>query len=30
MVIKIGLDNVIYGDTDSVKFIGEEGLKIIE
>ena len=27
---KIGLDKVVYGDTDSVKFIGDEGIKIIE
>lgn len=27
---KIGFDNVVYGDTDSVKFIGDEGIKIIE
>ena len=27
---KIGFDNVIYGDTDSVTFIGEEGIKVIE
>ena len=27
---KIGFDNVIYGDTDSITFIGEEGVKIIE
>lgn len=26
----IGLENVVYGDTDSVKFIGEEGIKVIE
>lgn len=30
MITKIGLDKVIYGDTDSVKFLGEEGIKIIE
>ena len=30
MIIKIGFDNVVYGDTDSVKFINEEGLKVIE
>ena len=27
---KIGFDKVVYGDTDSVKFIGNEGIKIIE
>ena len=27
---KIGFDKVVYGDTDSVKFIGDEGIKIIE
>lgn len=27
---KIGFENVIYGDTDSVKFVGKEGIKIIE
>ena len=27
---KIGFENVVYGDTDSVKFIGDEGIKIIE
>lgn len=27
---KVGFENVIYGDTDSIKFIGEEGIKIIE
>ena len=30
VLLKIGLDKVIYGDTDSVKFIGNEGIKIIE
>lgn len=30
LILKIGLDNVIYADTDSVKFIGEEGIKVIE
>lgn len=30
MIYKIGIDNVVYGDTDSVKFTGEEGFKIIE
>ena len=30
MIVKIGLDKVIYGDTDSVKFIGEEGIEIIK
>lgn len=30
MVYKIGFEKVIYGDTDSVKFIGEEGIKIVE
>ena len=30
MLDKIGFDNVIYGDTDSVKFTGEEGVKLIE
>lgn len=30
VLYKIGFENVIYGDTDSVKFIGKEGIKIIE
>lgn len=30
MITKIGLDKVIYGDTDSVKFIGEEGISVIK
>lgn len=30
MINRIGLDKVVYGDTDSVKFIGEEGIKEIE
>lgn len=30
MIEKIGFNKVIYGDTDSVKFYGEEGIKIIE
>lgn len=30
LVLKIGLDKVVYCDTDCVKFIGENGLKIIE
>ena len=30
MIIDIGLDKVIYGDTDSVKFIGEEGLEVVK
>ena len=27
---RIGLENVVYGDTDSVKFIGFEGLNVIK
>lgn len=27
---KIGFDKVVYGDTDSVKFIGDEGIEIIK
>lgn len=27
---KIGWDNMIYGDTDSVYFVGEEGHKVVE
>lgn len=30
MILAIGKDNVVYGDTDSVKFVGEKGVKIIE
>lgn len=30
VVDKIGIDKVIYGDTDSVKFIGDEGINIIK
>lgn len=30
MVNRIGFDKVIYGDTDSVKFVGEEGIEIIK
>ena len=30
MINRIGLDKVVYGDTDSVKFVGEEGVKEIE
>lgn len=30
MILDIGLENVIYGDTDSVKFIGEKGLEVIK
>lgn len=30
VVDKIGIDKVVYGDTDSVKFIGDEGIKVIE
>lgn len=30
MIDRVGFDKVVYGDTDSVKFIGDEGIKIIE
>lgn len=30
MILDIGIENVVYGDTDCVKFIGEEGIGIIE
>lgn len=30
VVNKLGFDNVVYGDTDSVWFINEEGINIIE
>ena len=30
IINRIGVDKVLYGDTDSVKFIGEEGIKQIE
>lgn len=30
LIFKIGIDKVIYADTDSVKFIGEEGLEIMK
>ena len=30
MILKIGVNKVIYADTDCVKFIGDEGIKIIE
>lgn len=30
IINRIGIDNVLYGDTDSVKFIGEEGVRVIE
>lgn len=30
IILKIGLDNVVYGDTDCVKFIGDEGIEIIK
>lgn len=30
IINRIGLDKVVYGDTDSVKFIGDEGIKEIE
>ena len=30
MIYNIGFDNVVYGDTDSVKFFGDEGIRIIE
>ena len=30
VLTKIGFDNIIYGDTDSITFIGEENIKIIE
>lgn len=30
MMDKIGFKNVVYGDTDCVKFLGEEGNKIME
>ena len=30
VLLKIGLENVVYGDTDSVKFLGLDGIKVIE
>lgn len=30
IINRIGIDNVLYGDTDSVKFIGKEGIQVIE
>lgn len=30
VLLKIGLENVVYGDTDSVKFLGFEGIEIIK
>lgn len=30
MIKDIGFENVVYGDTDCVKFVGEEGIKVIE
>ena len=30
MILRIGVDKVIYADTDCVKFIGEEGIQVIE
>lgn len=30
LVLKIGMDNVVYCDTDCVKFIGEKGLEVIK
>lgn len=30
MILDIGIDNVVYGDTDCVKFIGEDGVKVVE
>jgi hypothetical protein len=30
IINRIGLDSVVYGDTDSVKFIGEKGVSIIK
>lgn len=30
LILRIGIDNVVYADTDCVKFIGEENLKILE
>jgi len=30
IINRIGVENVLYGDTDSVKFIGKEGIKVIE
>ena len=30
IVDKIGINNVVYGDTDSVKFFGDEGIEVIK
>lgn len=30
IILEIGLENVVYGDTDCVRFVGDEGVKIIE
>ena len=30
MLYEIGFENVIYGDTDSVKFVGEEGIEAVK
>ena len=30
IMLKIGLDKVVYGDTDCVKFIGDEGIEVIK
>lgn len=30
MILNIGVENVVYGDTDSVKFVGDEGIAIVE
>lgn len=30
LILRIGIDNVIYADTDCVKFIGKENLKVME
>lgn len=30
MILDLGFENVVYGDTDCVKFVGEKGIKVIE
>ena len=30
IINRIGLDSIVYGDTDSVKFIGEKGIEVIK
>ena len=30
MLYEVGFENVVYGDTDSVKFIGKEGIEIVK